>query len=541
MLNGIINSQTKTIRGATFILALSALISAILGLFRDRLLAGYFGAGPETGIYFAAFRIPDLIYRILILGGVLVAFLPIFAEYFSESKEKAWEMTNYILNVFLFLLIVAASALFIFIPWLIKFIIPGLDIEYKDTAVNLTRLLFLSPILFGLSNIFSGVLHYFNRFLVYSLAPIFYNLGIIAGIVFLTPYFGIFGAALGVIFGAFLHLLIQLPSAINCGFRYRPLFSFKYPAVTKIFRLMLPRVFGVAAYQIYLIVTTALASLISTGSIAIFSFANNLQGLPAGVLGPSLAMAIFPTFSRLWVNGQKKEFIETFSSVLRQGLFLMVPLTVIFFILKSQIVALILGTGRFSPEDAQLTAVSLGFFSFSIFAMALIPYVNRAFFSLQDTITPTVTTLFSTSINIGFALIFMRTLNSFNPFSDLIRNAFGLQGFENIAVVGLALAFSIGVILQFLFLLIALYRKIGDYQIKAVWQSVFKIIFASFFMAGAMQLALHSFSNIFWQTIITAAVGVAVYYFSSLLLKSSEIKPIQSSILKLFNKNNGKY
>ncbi|MDO8601055.1 MAG: lipid II flippase MurJ, partial [bacterium] len=408
-------------------------------------------------------------------------------------------------------------------------------------AVNLTRLLFLSPILFGLSNIFSGVLHYFNRFLVYSLAPIFYNLGIIAGIIFLTPRFGIFGAAIGVIFGAFLHLLIQVPSAINCGFRYRPLFSFKYPAITKIFRLMLPRAFGVAAYQIYLIITTALASLISTGSIAIFSFANNLQGLPAGILGPSLAMAIFPTFSRLWVNGQKKEFIETFSSILRQGLFLTIPLTVMFFLLKNQIVALVLGTGRFSPADAQLTAVSLGFFSFSIFAMALIPYLNRAFFSLQDTITPTVTTLISTSINVGLALVFMKALNSFNPFSDLIRNTFGLQGFQDIAVVGLALAFSIGVILQFFFLLIALYRKIGDYQIKAIWQSVFKIIFASFFMVGAMRAILYSFSGIFWQTIITVAVGVVIYYFSAFFLKSPEIKPIQSSILKLFNKNNGKY
>lgn len=539
MLSRIFNSQTKTIRGATFILALSALISAILGLFRDRLLAGYFGAGPETGIYFAAFRIPDLIYRILILGGVLVAFLPIFAEYFSESKEKAWEMTNYVLNVFLFLLVAAAVILFIFTPWLIKFIIPGLAFEYKDMAVNLTRLLFLSPILFGLSNIFSGVLHYFNRFLVYSLAPVFYNLGIISGIIFLTPHFGIFGAAVGVIFGAFLHFLIQILPAINCGFRYRPLFSFKHPAIIRIFKLMLPRVFAVASYQVSFIIMTALASLISAGSIAIFNFANNLQGLPIGILGPSLAMAIFPTFSRLWVNGQKKEFIETFSLVLRQGLFLMLPLTVLFFILRSQIVMLVLGTGRFGLADAQLTAVSLGFFSFSIFAMALIPYLTRAFFSLQDTITPTITTLISASVNIGFALIFMKNLSHFNFFSNLIRNAFGLQGIENIAVVGLALAFSIGIILQFFLLLIALYRKIGDYQIKAVWQSVFKVILASFLMAGAMQSVLYSFPGIFWQTIITAAVGTLTYLAAAWLLKSPEIKVIQSLILKLFNKNSG--
>jgi len=525
-LNGFLNSETKSIKGATFILAASSLVSAVLGLFRDRLLAGFFGAGPETGIYFAAFRIPDLIYRILILGGVLVAFVPIFAEYFSESKEKAWEMVNYVLNVFLFLLVGAALLLFIFTPWLIKSIIPGLNPEDKDMAIVLTRLLFLSPIFFGISNIFSGVLHYFNRFLVYSLAPIFYNLGIISGIVFLTPYFGILGAGVGVIFGAFLHLLIQIPSVANCGFRYRPLFGFRHPAIVRIFKLMLPRVFGVAAYQIYFIITTALASLISAGSIAIFNFANNLQGLPIGILGPSLAMAVFPAFSRFWANGQKKEFIETFSSVLRQGLFLMVPLTAVFFILRNQIVRLILGTGRFGFADEQLTAVSLGFFSFSIFAMALIPYLTRAFFSLQDTKTPTITTLISTSINIGFALIFMNILSSSNFFSDFIRNVFSLDDLPNIAVVGLALAFSIGVILQFFFLLVALYLKIGDYQIKAIWQSVFKIILASFFMIVFMHLSLFLLAgaDVFWQTVITTAAGALIYLSIARLLKSPEIK-----------------
>ncbi len=537
MLNGILNSQTKTIKGATFILALSALISAILGLFRDRLLAGYFGAGPETGIYFAAFRIPDLIYRILILGGILVAFLPIFAEYFSESKEKAWEMTNYVLNVFLFLLVAGAIVLFIFTPWLIKFIIPGLDIEYKNTAINLTRLLFFSPILFGLSNIFSGILHYFNRFLVYSLAPIFYNLGIILGIVLLTPQFGIFGAAVGVIFGAFLHFLIQILSAINCGFRYRYLFSFKYPAVIRIFKLMLPRVFAVAASQINIIIMTALASLISAGSIAIFNFANNIQGLPTGILGPSLATAVFPTFSRFWVNGRKKEFVETFSLVLRQGLFLMIPFGVIFFILKTQIVKLILGTGRFGAADVQLTAVSLGFFAFSIFALGLLPYLNRAFFSLQDTKTPTLATLISVFLNIGLALAFIKILDSFNFFSNSIRNLFQLQGFQNITVVGLALSLSIAVLVQFFFLLAALYKKIGDYQIKAIWQSVLKIILASFLMAVVMRLVLYLFSGIFWQTIMASAIGILTFLAAARLLKSPEIKLIQSLIFKRFNKS----
>jgi putative peptidoglycan lipid II flippase len=349
MLNHILNSKTKTITFAAFLLALSTLISRILGLVRDRLLAGRFGAGEELDIYFAAFRIPDFFYGILIAGGITAAFLPVFSEYFSKktSKENEWspqvlEFTNNILNCFLILLILICLILAIFAPLIIKFIIPGFSPENKALTIALTRIIFLSPIFFGLSSVFSGILHFFNKFLVYSLAPILYNLGIIFGILFLVPSFGVFGLAYGVILGAFLHLIIQIPAAKNSGFKYKPLFNFKYSGLKKVFKLMIPRTIGSAAYHINLVVITAIASTLTAGSITIFNFSNNLHYFPIGLIGTSFAISSFPVFSKFWARGQKREFLDSFSSSFRQIIFFIIPISLLIFILRAQIVRLVL-------------------------------------------------------------------------------------------------------------------------------------------------------------------------------------------------------
>src|SRR3989344_6830511 len=182
MLNNFFSSQTKTVTFGAVILATSTILSGILGLIRDILLAGRFGAGPELDVYFTAFRIPDFVYGILIVGGITGVFLPVFAEYFQ--KKEAWELANNVLNCFLVLLVLICGILVIFTPQVVNLIAPGFSAEQKSLTTALTRIMFFSPIFFGLSSVFSGILHYFNRFLIYSLAPILYNLSIIAGILF---------------------------------------------------------------------------------------------------------------------------------------------------------------------------------------------------------------------------------------------------------------------------------------------------------------------------------------------------------------------
>ena len=214
MLNVLLNSKTKGIASATAVVAFFSLLSSFLGLFRDRLLAGTFGASDISDVYFAAFRVPDFVYGILVAGGITAAFIPLFSERFKEGKEQAMIFASNILNCFLFLLSLLCLVLAVLSPFLIDFIAPGFSDQNKELTVQLTQIMFLSPILLGVSAIFSGVLQYFDRFLLYSLAPVMYNLGIIFGILFLVPIFSVYGLAFGVILGALLHLLIQVPGVL---------------------------------------------------------------------------------------------------------------------------------------------------------------------------------------------------------------------------------------------------------------------------------------------------------------------------------------
>jgi len=549
MIKRFFNSQTKTVTFAAGLLSISALASRFLGLIRDGLLAGHFGASIETDIYFAAFRVPDFVYNFLIVGGLTIAFLPLFSEYYSKDKKKAWEMTNNLLNVFLFFLVLVSLILFIFTPWLMKFIAPGFSPESRALASTLTRLMFLSPILFGISNIFSSLLHYFNRFLVYSIAPILYNFGIIFGILFLVPSFGILGVGMGVILGAFLHLVIQIPSAITCGFKYRPLFNLKHPTLREIIRLMIPRSFAVGAQQINLIVITAIASTLIAGSIAIFNFANNLYYIPVGIFGISFAIAAFPNLSKAWALNQKEEFFKSFSSVFRQILFLVIPASILLFLLRAQLVRVVLGSlgpGRFDWQDTRLTAACLGIFSVGIFASALIPFICRAFFSFKDTKTPTLIAVAGVSLNIFLSFYLTGILKSSSFLGNFIVRIFDLQGINDVSVTGLPLAFSIAVVFQFILLLVFLYRKVGDFRIREILCSFEKVlvavIFGGIFTYSTLYFVgnlvnMQTFLGVFAQGILAGVIGILVYLLFSLALKSPELKIIKSAILKQFSKD----
>ncbi|HUW71822.1 MAG TPA: murein biosynthesis integral membrane protein MurJ [Candidatus Humimicrobiaceae bacterium] len=537
-LHRFLNSQTGGIGAAAGILAISALVSRFLGLIRDRLLAGTFGASPELDSYFAAFRIPDLVYSILIAGGVIVAFLPLFSEYFLKNQKEAWRFVNNVLSIFLFFLVLISLGILIFAPTLIKLITPGFNPEQINLTVLLTRILFLSPILLGLSSIFSGVLQYFNRFLAYSLTPVLYNLGIIFGILFIVPYFGILGVAIGVILGAFFHFAIQIPSALSCGFRYQPVFNFKAPGLKRVFLLMAPRTFAVASWQINLIVITAIASTLTTGSITIFNLANNLQYLPLGIIGTAFATAAFPFLSRFWANHQDGKFIEAFSSALRQTLYFIFPVTFLMYLLRNQIVEIVLEQGEFSQVAAQLTAVSLGLFCLGTIALSLVPLLSRIFFSFQDTKTPTLITLVVMLLNIALSFYFVRLLapaSSFGfgaGFQIFLKNVFSLQDIQNISILGLPLAWSIGSIFHFLLLITFLYKRIGDFKLKEIFSSFLKILLASILMTAGALFVIQNTSGAVFQTVAAGLAAGLIYLLATFLLKSPELKTVKTRIFK---------
>ncbi|KKS86716.1 MAG: Integral membrane protein MviN, partial [Parcubacteria group bacterium GW2011_GWC1_43_11] len=280
ILTRFINQKSNKISSAAMIVAFFGLISRLFGLWRDRLLAGQFGAGQELDIYYAAFRIPDLVYNLLIIGAVSSVFIPVFHEYLTKNREDAWKFAGNTLNI-LFITLIALSAILIFLaPILVYLVAPGFDAAARNLTVNISRILLLSPLLMGISAMAAALLQAFSRFLITSLAPIFYNIGIISGIIFLVPRFGIWGLAYGVILGALFHFLIQVPALFGIGFKFSFGFNFKEVGIIKIIKLWFPRTLGLFAFQINDVIMTAIASLLSSGSITIYNFADNLRWVP---------------------------------------------------------------------------------------------------------------------------------------------------------------------------------------------------------------------------------------------------------------------
>ncbi|KKR21871.1 MAG: putative peptidoglycan lipid II flippase MurJ [Parcubacteria group bacterium GW2011_GWE2_39_37] len=513
MIKKLFNGQISSISTAALLVALSSLVSRLLGVFRDRILAGEFGAGDTLDIYYAAFRVPDLIFNLLILGALSAGFIPLFTKLLSEEKDQknnnnAWSFTSSIINILGLALVGLSLLAIIFSEPLMKLFAPGFDAEKLKSTVALSRIMFLSPLFLGLSGIFGGVLQSFKRFFVYSLAPIMYNIGIIVGALYLVPIYGIYGLAWGVVLGAFMHLLIQLPSIYTLGFKYEFKLNFKNQNILSVGRMMIPRTLSLAIAQIDLLVSTAIASTLAAGSLAVFNFANNLQSFPIGIFGISFATAVFPTLSAQ-VN-DKQKLVNSFSWTLRQILFFIIPATVLFLVLRAQIVRVVLGSGLFNWEDTILTIRTLGYFSLSLFAQASIPLLVRMFYAKQNSKKP---------FYIGLVSVF----------SDIVLS---LWLSKYLGVAGIALAFSIANVINFSLLWIFLRKEVGSLDEFKIFISVTKFLAAAIFCGAISQqtksivwpfVDMTKLWGVFLQGAIAGVAGLFVYLLICALLKSEEL------------------
>lgn len=519
MIKKIFSSQTKTITGAALVLGAASFVSRIIGLMRDRIFAHQFGAGDILDVYYAAFRAPDLIYNLLIVGALSAGFIPVFMRVLVKDKQKAWDLTNNIISILGLLLVACCSLLYLLTPYLMQYIVPGFGPAKLDMTILLTRIMFLSPILLGLSSIVSGVLQSLKSFFIYSLTPIFYNLGIITGALFFVPLWGVQGLAYGVVLGALLHLAIQLPTLFQSGFRFQPKLSLRDPNVREIGKLMIPRTLGLAAAQINFLVITILASTLTAGSLAIFNFANNLQYFPVGIIGYSFAIAAFPTLAKFVAEQKQEEMIEHLARTIRQIIFFILPLSIAFLLLRAQIVRVVLGSGAFDWHATITTGNALAFFTLSLFAQCLIPLLARAFFALHDTWTPFVIAVISTLINIIFSLVFKDILG----------------------VVGLALAFSIAMIIQLALLWITLRIRIGTLKEAEGIQTLYKISIAALVMAVVVQALKVPLASVvdmtrLWgiltQGAIAGTAGLVAYALVAHLLQVEEMDELRQSLEK---------
>lgn len=550
MIKKLFNSQSKTITSAAVVLGAASLASRILGMLRDRILAGQFGAGDELDIYFAAFRIPDLIYSLLVVGALTAGFIPVFTSYWNGRKDvhnnssspqvrgsvpegrrgdenilstpppssseegrigdEAWYLANGVLNIIAVGLIVVCIILALLARKIVPLITPGFSPEKITATANLTRLIFLSPIFLGISGVFSGILQSFKKFLAFALAPILYNLGIIFGALFLVKYFGIYGLGIGVIMGAFFHMLIQIPPAITSGFHYQWVLDFYHSGIRRIGKLMVPRTLSLGVTQLNFLAMTFIASTLASGSIAVFNFAYNIYSLPFGIFAVSYAVATFPLLSESAAKKDWGSFSKDFSSAFRQILFFLIPAAVFLIILRAQIVRVILGTGKFDWNDTILTLQCLQYLSIGLFAEGLSLLLIRGFFAIEDTIRPAIFSFIGTIVRLVGAYYLSQYLS----------------------VAGLALGFTLGGFVNMGLLWIFLEEKVGDLRQNEIIGAGFKILLSAVIAGlaayGTLYLVaplvnMQTFIGVFIQGLSAGLIGIAVYITAGLLLKSQEM------------------
>lgn len=503
-----VNQELSGIHQAAFLLAGASLFSKFLALYRDRLLASTFGAGRALDIYYVSFRLPDLLYTFSLFFAASTALIPIFLKKMSE-EEGARIFISRILSLFIVLIFVIIAIAFVFTPYLAKFIAPGFnEIDTRD-VILFTRILLLSPLLLGLSNIVSSVIQSTKRFFVFALSPVLYNAGIILGIIIFYPLWGFVGIIWGVIFGALLHLAIQLPSLLFLGFK--PIFSLKLDKdVKEAIKLSLPRTLGISLNQIVLIAITAIASLLSAGSIAVFNLASNLQSVPLTVFALSYSIAAFPVLADSALGEKLGKFLKNFQSALRHIIFWSLPIMVLAIILRAQIVRVILGAGNFDWADTRLTAAAFALFALSILSQGMVVLFVRAFYAAQKTFLPVFINAASGAFIIASSFLFIWLYQSFGGFAWHFNNILRVGGVAGAKMLVLPLAYSLGSILNIFLLTIFFKKHFGAVAGKSFKTSLWQIVLSSGVMGFLAFVGLRIFDNFFE---LTTFVGVFLQGF----------------------------
>ncbi|MBU1085326.1 MAG: murein biosynthesis integral membrane protein MurJ [Candidatus Beckwithbacteria bacterium] len=508
--------RQNNILSAASVLMVAVFLSRILGLLRDRFLAGAFfdlNTAWQLDVYFAAFRLPDMIFQLLVVGALSAAFIPVFTDYLVKDKKQAWRLASTIITLGTILFFIFAIILIIFAKPLSQLIAPSFSPIEIVLMTNLTRLLVVAQGAFVISNFLTGILQSHRHFIIPALSPIAYNLGIIFGILTLSSRFGIYGPALGVLIGALLHLVVQLPLIKKVGFIFRPSINIKDAGVRRIGRLMLPRTLALAVSQIELTVAVFIATSLSSGSLAVFYFAQHLNALPVGLFGATIGQAALPTLSREYNLKSLEKFKSLFLSSLQQTLFLSLPAGMMLLVLRIPAVRLAFGTRNFPWEATLLTGKVVALFALSVFAQSAIQILVRGFYAIGNTKTPFFIGASAVILNVFLSFFFVYSLD--------------------LNVLGLALAISLSSFFHAGFLMLFFSKLLGGFSKKDLLFPFIKMSIATIITGVFLWIPLRVLDRYILNTaktidliilvIITSTIGLFVYIFLSKLLKIKEL------------------
>lgn len=527
-----------SVKTAAVILASSTLISALLGLFRDRLLNTYYLGTYPTGVdaYTAAFTIPDFMFFILTSGALAVSFIPVFNQRLaSGNKKSAWELSSSLLNLMAFVTLIASILIMIFADPLIRYVVsPGLDESGMALAINMTRVIAINPFLFSITTVITSIQQAVGRFVFYSFAPAIYNVGIILGITVFTNGInlfgiqlfdgGIMGVAIGVIFGAILQLIVSLIGMFGLGMDYERKIYWKNQGFRSILKLLPARSLDQGIDYANSIVSTNLASRMGAGAIRSFNQATSLHQMPVTLIGVAISTAFFPKLTEEIGAGDKQTYYNTFRTALRTIIWISLPVTTIAFFARGYVVSFISNLGNGSNNSVIVSV--LASLVLAIFARSVFHIASRGFYANQDTKTPFIVSIFAIGLTMGLSA------------------AFYFMGF---GVEGLGYAQSIGAVVEIIILLTLLHKRSG-YQLlnRGFWRAFSRMLLATL-ICGCVSYALVKFMPLMASDtslvitapkfLLIAVVSMIAYLIASYCLNLKEATPIIAKIKKTLFKN----
>lgn len=521
-LNILLRRQTN-ILSAAFVLMATVIFSQILGLIRQRLLVGIYGPSNILGVYLASSRLPDLLFQIVIAGAISSSFIPIFSDFLAVGQEKeGFKFASSLITIGLLIFIGISIILFIFSGFFAYIVAPGFSKHDLELMSNLMRITIFGEIIFMIASFFSAILQSYNRFFITGIAASLYNLGIIIGILFFYKSLGIYAPAAGVVLGAFIFAIIQIPFVKMAGFSLKLSFDFKNFGLKQIFNLMWPRTISIAIFQIGSLLTVSLISFLHNGGRAyvIFDYAQTLAFAPVVLIGQSLSQAAFPILSR--ERTKINEFKQTFSSSFAQMLYLVLPLSIVLIVLRIPLVRLIYGASQFDWSATVLTGRTLAILSISLFAQSLIYLISKAFYALHNTKIPLVVGAISTVFMLGgsFMSIF----------------------FFNGTIETIAIFYTLSSFLNFFILIFYLDRLVGGFGNFLFFKTSWKIFLSGFFLSIALYFPIKLLDQLVFDTTktinlliltgISSLFGFMIYLFLTWFLNVKEA----STFILLFKK-----
>ena len=527
-----------SVKSAAIVLASSTLVSALLGLFRDRLLNSYYLGTYPTGIdaYTAAFTIPDFMFFILTSGALAVSFIPVFNQRLaSGNKKSAWELSSSLLNLLALLTFVTSILIIIFADPLIRYIVsPGLDESGMILAINMTRVIAINPFLFSIATVLTSMQQAVGRFVFYAVSPAIYNIGIIIGITCFTGGInlfgiqifegGIMGVALGVILGAIMQLIVALIGLFGLGFDYEFKINWKNQGFRTILKLLPPRSLDQGIDYVNSLVSTNLSSRMGAGAVRSFDQATTLHTVPVSLVGVAISTAFFPKLTEELGDGERAEFYNTFRKALRTIIWISLPVAIIAFFGRGYVTSFISNIGN-NDSNGTISSV-LGTLCVAIFARSVFHIASRGFYAYQDTKTPFRVSVVAIGLTIGLSVLFY---------------------FMNWGVDGLGLAQSLGAMIEIIILLFILQKR-SDYKIldKEFWKAFFRMLFATL-ITGCVAFSLTKFIPLMAtdsSLVITipkfaliAALSSLSYIIASFFLNLEEVKPIIDYMKKILFRN----